>query len=242
MTQSDYDQKKQECWEEYKRENLDGEVQWQLVSRYDVFCAAFDRAYALGKQETKQETKPFGISEQLNAEGDEMLTVNRKRVQELYNKFDHAFDNAVSDNLMVGYYRAKMGLLKGLFGSKCLPDNVDSLDGNVDSLANLSEKPTPSATSDTSDTQADPEPCTEPEENVNLSQETANCDNEFGTILKDSFRNERRLNIAAMAMQGMLSNTTRFSSYEISDLVRISLNCADALIAESVLTDKLKGE
>ena len=39
MTQTEYDQKKRECWEEYKRENLDGEVQWQPVSRYDVFCA-----------------------------------------------------------------------------------------------------------------------------------------------------------------------------------------------------------
>lgn len=50
MTQIEYEQKKRECWEDYKRENLDGEVQWQPVSRYDVFCAAFDRAYALGKQ------------------------------------------------------------------------------------------------------------------------------------------------------------------------------------------------
>lgn len=55
---------------------------------------------------------------------------------------------------------------------------------------------------------------------------------DFDTIIKDGFSKERRLNIAAMMMQGMLSNTTRFSSYEISDLVRISLNCADALIAE----------
>ena len=57
MTQTEYKQKRSECWEKFKRENLDGEVQWQLVSRYDVFCAAFDRAYALGKQEIKQETK-----------------------------------------------------------------------------------------------------------------------------------------------------------------------------------------
>lgn len=58
-----------------------------------------------------------------DAEGevDEMLYVSRKRVQELYSKFKHAFDNAVSDNLM-GHNRAKMGVLKGLFGSKCLPD------------------------------------------------------------------------------------------------------------------------
>lgn len=56
MTQQDYEQKKRECWEEFKRTNLDGEVQWQPVSRYDVFCAAFDRAYALGKQEKDADT------------------------------------------------------------------------------------------------------------------------------------------------------------------------------------------
>ena len=51
MTQQEYYQKKRECWEEYKQANLVGEVQWQPVSRYDVFCDAFDRAFALGKQE-----------------------------------------------------------------------------------------------------------------------------------------------------------------------------------------------
>lgn len=55
MNKQDYEQKRRECWEEYKRENLDGEVQWQPVSRYDVFCDAFDRAYALGKQEKDAE-------------------------------------------------------------------------------------------------------------------------------------------------------------------------------------------
>lgn len=49
MTQPEYEQKKRECWEKFKQENLDGEVQWQPVSRYDAFCAAFDCAYALGK-------------------------------------------------------------------------------------------------------------------------------------------------------------------------------------------------
>lgn len=52
------------------------------------------------------------------------------------------------------------------------------------------------------------------------------------TLIQRGFRDHNRLHIAAMAMQGMLSNPMRFSSYEISDLVRISLNCADALIAE----------
>jgi hypothetical protein len=56
MNNQDYEQKRRECWEEYKRQNLDGEVQWQLLSRYDVYCAAFDRAYALGKQEKDADT------------------------------------------------------------------------------------------------------------------------------------------------------------------------------------------
>lgn len=71
-------------------------------------------------------------------------------------------------------------------------------------------------------------------ENVNLSQKTANCDKCPKSVQKThpDFGHSR-LHIAAMAMQGLLSNTTRFSSYEISDLVRISLNCADALIKEA---------
>lgn len=55
MTDKEYQDKRRECWDEYKRTNLDGEVQWQPVSRYDVFCAAFDRAYALGKETISQE-------------------------------------------------------------------------------------------------------------------------------------------------------------------------------------------
>lgn len=92
-------------------------------------------------------------------------------------------------------------------------------------------------------------------ENVNLSQSSSNCNKHSNNTLRDTqnaeidhfvvkdemvdniikrgFKNHNRLHIAAMMMQGMLSNTTRFSSYEISDLVRISLNCADALLREA---------
>lgn len=74
-----------------------------------------------------------------DAEGEEMLTVSRKRVQEVYNKYAH-------------YVGFKLQPLLELFGSKCLPepsklqascrqvnvdsshDNVDSSHGNVDSL------------------------------------------------------------------------------------------------------------
>ncbi len=63
MTNEEYNKKKQECWEEFKRTNLDGEVQWQPVSRYDVFCAAFDRAFALGKQEKDAEKKTSALTD-----------------------------------------------------------------------------------------------------------------------------------------------------------------------------------
>lgn len=68
----------------------------------------------------------------------------------------------------------------------------------------------------------------------NLSQETANCDKEFDTILKDGFRNERRLNIAAMAMQGLLANSHQeLVDMKIKQVAQLSLEMTDALIAEA---------
>lgn len=60
MTTEEYEQKKRECWDALHKELLDGEVQWQLVSRKEIVNFAFDRAYALGKQ--------FGNSEQVDAD------------------------------------------------------------------------------------------------------------------------------------------------------------------------------
>lgn len=72
MTQKEYEQKKRECWEEFKRE-----VQCLPVSRHDVFCAAFDRAYALGReQETiTQEERNDGIVYLWGLYSDEAKTV-----------------------------------------------------------------------------------------------------------------------------------------------------------------------
>lgn len=76
----------------------------------------------------------------------------------------------------------------------------------------------------------------------------------FDNILKDSFRNERRLNIAAMAMQGILSNPQllkiAIETYqeEIGSpdiyvaVAKAAKEQADALIDECKLTEKLKGE
>lgn len=97
------------------------------------------------------------------------------------------------------------------------------------------------------------EPYTEPKkESRNLSQETAYCDKWLDNILKDSFRNERRLNIAAMAMQGILSNPQllkiAIETYqeEIGSpdiyvaVAKTAKEQADALIAECEQTEKLK--
>lgn len=92
------------------------------------------------------------------------------------------------------------------------------------------------------------EPYTEPEEESrNLSQETANCDKHFDNILKDSFRNERRLNIATQIMSSILSNQKMLNSLAhgettadgvVKCIVNASMMYTDALIAECEPTEK----
>ena len=72
---------------------------------------------------------------------------------------------------------------------------------------------------------------------------TKKASERFDTIVKGGFRNERRLNIAAMAMQGILSNADRMKKYEYVAteppyaelevvVARKALRYADTLIAE----------
>lgn len=65
--------------------------------------------------------------------------------------------------------------------------------------------------------------------NRNLSQEPANYDKQFDNIFKDGFRNERRLNIAAMMAQAILTRVDD-TPQVIADA---AFRHADALIAES---------
>lgn len=65
------------------------------------------------------------------------------------------------------------------------------------------------------------------EKSRNLSQETANCDKHFNTILKDSFSKERRLNIATQILSGIVA-----SSKPCKHPVKRALELADALLAE----------
>lgn len=98
MENKEYNKAKRECWEEYKQENLDGEVQWQPVSRYDVFCAAFDRAYALGRQEQDAE---------------EVLTCEKREV--LY-RFRMAEACKIGNNPESDYWIGYSKAIQDLFG------------------------------------------------------------------------------------------------------------------------------
>lgn len=51
MTQQEYNFKRQKCYEEYLRKQ-----ESEGISSYSAFLTAFNYAYALGKQESKQET------------------------------------------------------------------------------------------------------------------------------------------------------------------------------------------
>lgn len=113
MTDKEYEQKRRECWEEFKNAVFNGDTSH---SPYGAFVFAFDRAYVLGKQETKQE-----IKQETDAEVEEMLAVSRKEIQEIYRDADNLRrDPAIPSHST--YWNAQVELLQDLFGSKCLPD------------------------------------------------------------------------------------------------------------------------
>lgn len=200
-----------------------------------------------------------------DAEGEEMLTVPRKKVLYMY---DFNEDILICDPTHNGAKLLK-AKLQELFGSKCLPDeacNVASSD-----VAGSKPKPaepkfkrckkviTPSGeVCIIEDThfengcwlclvgdparwipESDLEPYTEPKENVNLSQDSANCDKEFDNIPKDSFSKERRLNIAVQMVKAITQCPEiieRIASAEadslLDDIVDDALHLTDRLISK----------
>lgn len=185
------------------------------------FDRAFESSYVLGKQEK-------------DAEGGEMLSCNKGVVQALY------LDTLkYAPNLE--RWKGIKWTLTHLFGSKCLPDgvaveenattsnvdssepNVDSLDGNVESL-----EPKPSEPRETFTDKRK-------SQSRNLSQNIANCDKVVDNILKGSLLKERRLNIAAMVMQGIVANQdiTRY----LSDLGHENAVAAQAILYADALID-----
>lgn len=81
------------------------------------------------------------------------------------------------------------------------------------------------------------------EKDADVPKKAESGSHSFSHILKDSFRDHNRLHIAAMAMQGILSNADRMKKYEYVAteppcaelavvVARKALRYADALISE----------
>lgn len=141
-----------------------------------------------------------------DAEGEEMLTVPRKKVKEKWQraceqeaKYGRAQDSPVAREELY-YNRGILSILDTLFGSKCLPDEL-----NEDNFAKSEPKPA------------------EPKE-----------DKHFDNILKEGFRGHNRLHIAAQIVAALYANHQAAKGFKsIEELVRKALDITDTLIKES---------
>ena len=231
MNNQDYEQKKRKCFVQFCKDNgIDQEVN---ISIFDAFDQIFDRAYALGKQ--------FGNSEQVDAE--DILCVSREKVKEAFDTAKKIATSKMSSKMLSGAADMVCKTLDILFGSKCLPDEEQIAENancsNVDSLSQNPPENCNKANHISTDDSKPAEPTDfgrevnfpTKKQSRNFSQETANCDN--------------RLQIAAMAMQGILSNIDLFKNvletgtetlsgdgFSYQAVAKASLLFADALIAE----------
>ena len=127
MTQQEYEQKKQECWDALWDERTTLPISHEPLSQEEIFNYAFDRAYALGKQER-------------DAEGEEMLTVSAITVREMY---------AANERIKTDTPNKELGrisdhinhVLRCLFGSKCLPDACNVASNVTSNVASNEPKP-----------------------------------------------------------------------------------------------------
>lgn len=102
MEDKDYEQKKRECWEKFFKENR---FDLYDITARSIFNYAFNCGYNLSKHDN-------------DAEQEEMLSVSRRRVQELYNRY---FGNPLEP---ISKIRLRKDI-QDLFGSKCLPIEED---------------------------------------------------------------------------------------------------------------------
>ncbi len=276
---------------------LPNEFKEEVKKRYKG-CLFTANRYAKVEADLLEEF--FGINNLTSdAEGeeDEMLYVSRKQVQEIYSQNQKEIHRECVSSSDKDCYETVNEVLKTLFGSKCLPDNVDSSEPNVDSshdnvdssrnnvdslepnsdglnednFAKSEPKPAepkyhigqrvrhiPTRLVDVIDGisqsapyiyhfkhmvdpingqgifESDLEPYTEPE----ASACTGDCPSQyksqnFDNILKNSFSKERRLNVAAMAMQGILANSHQeMIDMKIDQVVKLAIEVTDALLVE----------
>lgn len=106
MNNQEYEQRKQECWEEFV-----GSDGFPTETMLQCFNYAFDRAYSLGKHDLS------------NSKGEELLTVPRKKVQRIYAGFKEREAECDTDNC--GLSVSDLANVRAfdmfiLFGDKCL--------------------------------------------------------------------------------------------------------------------------
>lgn len=204
-----------------------------------------------------------------DAEGEEMLYCEKGVVLSIFNENRRILNNITEPDDIKEIRKTQNILLYTLFGSKCLPDeacNVASSDvagskpkPTEPKFKRCKKVITPSGeVCIIEDThfengcwlclvgaparwipESDLEPYTEPKENVNLSQDSANCDKEFDNIPKDSFSKERRLNIAVQMVKAITQCPEiieRIASAEadslLDDIVDDALHLTDRLISK----------
>lgn len=178
-----------------------------------------------------------------DAEGEEMLTVSRKKVQEKWQrayeqeaKYSEAEQNPTAREELY-YNRGIISVIDTLFGSKCLPDEPSKLQ------ASCGQVKEPNGTIDGT---IEPKPAEPNPDGDKLSPEPqpANRTPSSYTQPVTDCHHTDRLRIAAMAMQALLSNADRMKRYEdiasdpLSDnltriVARNALRYADALVAET---------
>lgn len=121
MNKEDYVKAKIECLERLKR------VLNQSRGITEVFDYTFDCAYTLGKQEK-------------DAEGEEMLTVPRKDIVELYQEVQKTISQCKGTELAIQAIGIK-NTIWSFFGSKCLPDEEQPKQKDCDNpLADKADK------------------------------------------------------------------------------------------------------
>ena len=185
-----------------------------------------------------------------DADGEEMLTANKKDVQEQYALQVAALRKGNLSDMEVEWRVKLKDMLYFLFGSKCLPDNVDSLSQNP---AENCDKANHISTDDNKPAEPTRKEAKENENafafdavsdmdsascNISATHRLVDCNKQLDNILKDSFRKHNRLHIAATITAGVMANPNIIKSRSdlraFSDewLASRSLELADALIAE----------
>lgn len=188
-----------------------------------------------------------------DTEGEEMLCVPRKKVQEMY---------AANERIKTDLPDKETGIISDhinhilghLFGSKCLPDEEPKpaepkyhrgekvcYNGYVYEIEGLVGKKRYALKGLNFDLDEDMiEPYTEPEKNIaenrNFSQD---CDKHFDAILKDGFQGLRRLNIATQVLCAITpkyqddGDGIGLSVLNEKNMIKCAYRLADALMAEA---------